>query len=223
MLKNEEVWLPSVLTNPLKIFNHWIILDTGSTDKSKDIINTYNTEGKITLIEENYGNDANKIGNGRNVLREACKTKWMMLIDADEIYSLDMLNKLIQEEIPEDKIIMLGTCELQDVNGVMKIRQNDFVNRDRIFPEWVRWPKTDYPFESHYLENSIKAGKVHYIDARKIFAWHVRHSVRSSKNTEAYFREQKYNYFPYSGPFEDLPEGWIEEIDRRFPNPYLGV
>lgn len=222
MCKNEEFWIYYVLRDVVKVFGGAIVLDTGSTDDTKDIIKKYYPQ--VELVEENYGDDAKKIGNGRNVMIEMCPTEWMFLIDADEIWRTDKLQAIINLEIkPNVEVVMVGSWNIEDVNGKLMLRSNDLANRDGLFSKNVRWSALDYPFEGYGLvENYIEKGKGQYIPAPDCYAWHMRHTKRSRKNYDAYFRKNKIGFYPYKGgAYEDLPAGWIGDIHPDIFNSYL--
>lgn len=226
MCRNEEFWCGYVLRDLLKVFPKVLVLDTGSTDRTVEIIKTVAADypgSELMLIEEHYGNDAAKIGNGRNIMREACPTHWQFLIDMDEIWREDKLHNVLKHEIADEvEVVMLAGWNVQDVDGKLKLRTNDLANRDGLMGPNIRWNALSYPFEGYGLvENYISQGKGAYLPARECFAWHMRHTLRSSKNWETFFRKDKINFYPYAGPFEDMPEGWLGPIDTRFANPYL--
>lgn len=227
--KNEEYFIHYVVRDLFKIFPHVLILDTGSEDATKRIIlDTLNgTDCRLQLIEENYGDDKHKIGRGRNTLRQTCPTHWMWIIDADEIWSEQNIRNVLNTEVNDNiDVVMVAGWNVQDVNGQLMLRTHDLANRDGLLSPNVHWHKTDYPFESYGLHDTyLPQGKVQYFDARKCFGWHMRHTLRSSRNWETYFRQEKIGYYPYGQKdgqtFEPMPEGWLGEIDPRFPNPYL--
>ena len=226
MCKNEDFWIHYVIRDLLKVFPMTIILDTGSTDKTKEIIKRTEEKigiGKIQLIEENYGNDGDRIGNGRNIMRQVCPTHWMFLIDGDEIWLEDRLRRLLEFEIePNKEIVMVGWWKIDDVNGQLKLRTNDMANRDGLIGPNVKWTRLDYPFEGYRLvEDYVEKGLVQYIPAHEVYGWHLRDTQRSSDNDNVYFRQEKAGYYPYNGPFEDPPEGWLGEIDEEFCNRYI--
>ena len=112
MVKNEDYWIHYVLRDLFKVFPQVMLLDTGSTDRTKEIaLATVNGTGStLLLIEENYGSDANKIGNGRNIMRQNCATHWMFLIDGDEIWREDKLQNVLSYDVDEavDVIMVAG-------------------------------------------------------------------------------------------------------------------
>ena len=218
-IKNEEFWIYYVLRDLFRMFEHFIMLDTGSTDRTKEIALATAREcrGKLTLIEADYGDNANKIGHSPNILREVCPTYWMLLVDGDEIWPMEQLEKLCTLEVPDNKeVLMITGRNLAFVDG--KVVERDGFNADRLFAPPVRWHlRTDYPFESHGLEERASRGQVGYLD---LYFWHVRHLIRSSKDKEAYFRDEKRGYFPYDGPYKEIPPDWFGERGPH-SNPYL--
>jgi hypothetical protein len=109
------------------------------------------------------------------------------------------------------------------LNGTPKERSQDGFSADRLFAASVRWlRRTDYPFQSHGLQEKSRAGQVFHTNFERSYFWHVRHLTRSSKNGEAFYRARKHGFFPYNGPYRDLPADWLGEIGP-WPNPYLGV
>lgn len=223
--KNEEYWIHYVMREPLKLFERMIILDTGSTDATKEIIKETVKEigGRVTLIEEDYGSDANKIGNGRNLLRAECPTHFMFLIDADEVYPKESLEFMLSCNVPDTTdVVMFGSWNVEDVKGELKLRTNDLANKDSLFTSAIKWTALSYPFEGYGLsENFINKGKGFYLPAPQVYAYHMRHTQRSSKNWEAFFRKDKIDFYPYKGPYSDLPANWLGEINSSYPNPYL--
>ena len=59
MIKNEDYWIKYVLRDILKVFGRAIVLDTGSTDSTKEKIREleHETASELIMIEENYGSD----------------------------------------------------------------------------------------------------------------------------------------------------------------------
>jgi len=219
-IRNEEYWIEYVLRDVCEVFGRFIMYDTGSTDRTKEIArHTAQKHGaELWLIEDDCGNDPNKIGNAPNVLREMCETHWMMLVDGDEIWRTDQLKRLLTIKVPDDtEVIMVTGRNLTHQNG--SLVQRDTFSADRLFSPVVRWGRTDYPFESHFLEKRVERGVVAYLP---VWFWHTRHLQRSSQGDAAYFRQQKRDYFPYDGPFTPLPDEWLGKIGK-YPNPYLRV
>jgi hypothetical protein len=117
---------------------------------------------------------------------------------------------------------MCNGRNLMDVNGVLMEREG--FSADRLFHRSVRWNKRqDYPFQSHGLEDKCKYGQVFHTNFERSYFWHVRHLMRSSKDTEASYRAVKKDFFPNPTIQRELSVDWLTGINPEFPNPYLGV
>jgi hypothetical protein len=217
--KNEEYWIHYVLRPMFRVFGRFVMFDTGSTDETKNIAKETAKlyGGELVLIEQDY-DDPHAIGNTVNILRATCPTHWMLLVDGDEIWPLEQVLALLEQEIPDDHLVgMVTGRNLAHVDG--KLVERDGFSADRLFAPPVRWDKrTDYPFESHDLEAKVEAGLATYMS---LHFWHVRHLKRSSDDEGAYFRAEKRAYFPYNGPYKPLPENWLGGELGPYPNPYL--
>lgn len=223
MVKNEEYWIHYVLREILEVFPYMIMLDTGSTDDTIVIAEetAIKATGALEIVRHDFGSDAHMIGNGRNLLRRAVETEWMFLIDGDEIWTMPQIKSLLSHTVePGKRIVMAGSHNLEDVNGQIVKRTHDVANKDILFARDVEWIRIDYPFEGYGLSETIPMEHVQYLDAQGVFCWHVRHTQRSSKNAEAFFRQEKYNYFPYDKGYEPMPHGWLGDIDPGYNTPY---
>jgi hypothetical protein len=228
MIANEEYWIHYVLRDLLKMFGKAVVLDTGSIDSTKSIVtNTVRAVGgTVTLLAANYGTNPVLIGEGRNVLRRAVGTHWMLLVDGDEIWRTEQLQRMLEFEVPDDtKVVMFGGKQVQEVDGQLLLRTNDVASVDRLFAPGVQWTKKDYPFEGYGLHDKmLPGGVVKYLPANEVFEYHMRHTKRSSVDSMTYFRDRKRGYFQYGDKegetFEPLPKGWLGELCVNCPDPY---
>jgi glycosyltransferase involved in cell wall biosynthesis len=85
IVKNEEEHLPRLLCSVAGLVDEVIIVDTGSTDKTKDIIMSFDavTDKVMTtvLMEEPWTDDFSK---ARNVGIDHATGDWILVLDADE-------------------------------------------------------------------------------------------------------------------------------------------
>lgn len=93
IVKNEEKWIWYALSSILKIADQALIFDTGSTDKSVEIIKTFKNK---KIIFEQKG-EVNPAGLTRLRIEQLkrTKTEWLLILDGDEIWP----NKTAQELI----------------------------------------------------------------------------------------------------------------------------
>lgn len=83
IVKDEERCISRCLDSLLPVFDEIVILDTGSTDNTLNIIEQYQSE-KIKLFHENWHNNFSK---ARNTAISKCTCQYILFIDADEYLS----------------------------------------------------------------------------------------------------------------------------------------
>ena len=87
IVKNEAPNIERCLESVAKYINYYVICDTGSTDNTKEIIkNFFDSKGIPGEILDHEWKD---FGTNRSMALKAChgKTKWAMMIDADDFIS----------------------------------------------------------------------------------------------------------------------------------------
>lgn len=91
IVKNEERWIWYALSSILDIAGEILVFDTGSTDKTVDIIKTFKSK-KIIFEEKGEVNPAGLTKLRLEQLKKT-KTEWFLILDGDEIWP----NKTTQE------------------------------------------------------------------------------------------------------------------------------
>jgi len=89
IVKNEEKNLPNCLSSIQNFANEIVVVDTGSTDGTKEVIKRYGAK----LVETEWENDFSK---ARNLSLEHATQPWIMWLDADDVVPKNMVPKLIQ-------------------------------------------------------------------------------------------------------------------------------
>lgn len=84
IVKDEESCLKSCLESIKDIADEIIIVDTGSTDRTKDIAKEYNT--KISEFRWN-----NNFSDARNFSLKQATSDWILVLDADELFKRENL------------------------------------------------------------------------------------------------------------------------------------
>ena len=87
IVKNEEKYLRDCLESVKNIVNEIVIVDTGSTDKTKDIAKNYNAK----IIELEWQND---FSFARNIALKNSTCDWILYLDADERLNENSLNEI---------------------------------------------------------------------------------------------------------------------------------
>lgn len=91
---NEEENIKRTLDAVSSIANEIVIVDSFSTDKTKEIACSYD---KVVFIENTF----NGFGKQKKLAIDSCKNDWILLLDADEQISKELANtivKLVHEE-----------------------------------------------------------------------------------------------------------------------------
>src|SRR3989338_185980 len=87
IVKNEEQFIANCLNSLKDLANEIVIADTGSTDKTKDIINDFKkTFPNLKLLDFKWTNDFSA---ARNFSIENATGDWILIIDADETIAKD--------------------------------------------------------------------------------------------------------------------------------------
>ena len=212
MVKNEERFIASILAPVIHAFGFGIVGDTGSTDRTREIV--AGIPGAI-LIE--YGAlTMREVGQCRAWLANEAKIlgyKWAFLVDGDELYDWEALEFIAGQTMPPEA--RLGYTSLVNVDegdaGEFWLMNNAF-GRMAVFPTDAVW-RGEYPFESPVLYgDAIQNPKLnHYLAVPPGRVWHGYHlhrSRRSGADAAVYLREQKQKQFC----MQDIPG--VKRVER---------
>ena len=109
IVKNEADFLEQCLNSVKEIADEIIIVDTGSTDSTKEIAKKFNAK----IIEHKWNNDFSE---ARNISLQNAAKDWILVLDADELI----------EEKDFDKIKNL--IESSDDFAGFKLEQRSYIN-----------------------------------------------------------------------------------------------
>lgn len=106
---NEERCIERCLKSCLNLANEIIIIDTGSTDNTLNIIKKFNSK-KIKLFKIKWNNDFSE---ARNIGIEKASGDWILFIDSDEYFnenSINILNSIISlfDNYPQKENLVLS-------------------------------------------------------------------------------------------------------------------
>lgn len=102
VIRNEDVWIWYVIQSILPYFDKLLICDTGSEDKTLEILDTIKSD-KITLIQKPKLTGLEfqaKFNEYKNELIDMTTTPWWFVLDGDEIFSNQGMKEMV-EKLPE--------------------------------------------------------------------------------------------------------------------------
>lgn len=94
VVKNEDIWVWFAVQSVLPFVDKIIIFDTGSEDKTVDVIKTINSD-KI-VFEERGSVDRKGLVKLRQEQLDRTETDWFLILDGDEIWPEDQLKGLLK-------------------------------------------------------------------------------------------------------------------------------
>lgn len=199
MVRNEERFIASVLHPILAAFGFAIVGDIGSTDQTREIVAAI--PGAILIP---YGPLSMKdVGQCRAWLALEAKKlgyKWAFLVDGDELYEVEALEHIAEQDMPEGA--RLGYTSLvsvdEDERGNFWTLDNMF-GRMAVFPTDAEW-RGEYPFESPVLYgDAIQNPKLnHYFTlppGAPYHGYHLHRLRRSGHDANVHLRQQKQYQF----------------------------
>lgn len=95
IVKNEDVWIYYALKSVLPHADQIIIFDTGSTDRTVEIIKSMN-DPKIEFEEKGVVDRKGLVDFRREQIKKT-KNDWFMLLDGDEVWRQDQLFQTIKQ------------------------------------------------------------------------------------------------------------------------------
>lgn len=105
VIRNEDLWIWYVIQAVLPYFDKILITDTGSEDKTLEILDTIKSD-KITLLHKPklMGLEfQSKFNEYRNEQIKMTETDWWFLLDGDEVFSSKAIKEMIEKLPTIDK------------------------------------------------------------------------------------------------------------------------
>lgn len=128
IVKNEAENIEKCLNSIIGVADEIIIVDTGSTDETKNIIKRFNF--KTRLIESNWIND---FSYSRNISISVAQYEWIMWMDADDILPYESANIINQlKRLPADRIFRFNIHNM-NVADYSIVEKEKFL-QPRMFP-----------------------------------------------------------------------------------------
>lgn len=243
LVKNEEKWLWFSVTSVINHVDKVLIYDTGSTDKTLQIIEALkvNFPDKIIFRKTGVSGPAD-FANVRQKMLDETKSDWFLMLDGDEIWWNDGIVETIKfiqkvgfkyESIVYPTINLVGDMfhyqeaaaggyNLVGRKGHYNLRGvNRKINGLKSMGEHGVWGWADGN-GNMIQDRDIK--KIKYIDIPYLHATNLRRSGDSGGDSEVLKRKKKYRYelgipFPYDYFY---PESLFKYRPPEVKSPWFG-
>ncbi len=233
MIKNEEQWIwfaiQSILPSVIKIF----IYDTGSTDKTKQIIQSISSP-KIEL-KEKVVTDRGQLTQLRNQMVSETETDWFLLVDGDEIWPGPALTKM-SSAIHNASVSTLGiVVRTRNCVGDIWHYQPESAGKYELLGRKGHLTIRAYRKVDGFMWNGIypneaycdaKGNKINELDDKLKFVdvayWHVTHLKRTSNPDDVIDRTKKRKIEKgIKAHDKELPEVFFEDRPHFVPSPWF--
>lgn len=233
VVKNEDIWLWYAIQSVLPFVDQFLIYDTGSTDKTVEVIKTINSP-KVIFEEKGQVNKQELVRLRQEQL-ERTTTDWFLILDGDEIWSKKQIATILKvaetspknivaifnrvrnligdvyHYLPEDQ----GNYQIAGIKGNLNIRLIRKTEDLRI--------KGEYPLEAYTNQD----GLVQNQDKNLIFAdlWYLHTSFlkRSSSDrnkVSGSFGKNKLWQIGLKMKNSELPEVFKKPHPNIVPDPF---
>lgn len=216
LVKNEENYIWYAINSVLPYVDKMIIFDTGSTDKTLEIIKgiVAKDKNKKIIFEERGEVDKQGHTDLRNEMIKRTKTDWILLLDGDEIWDSSQIKNVVDNELPFLPIFkMLGLVSFHlssmDLSHFTELGQYFFkwgmhnqLNMRFIRNTGITFFKGPYASENLYHGKKLLGHQANYFVSTS-FYYHLSKLPRSSKDNLVFARNKK-SLGKYLGPFRKI-------------------
>lgn len=213
LVKNEERWVWYAIQSVLSFVDRLIIWDTGSTDNTKQIIESIKSD---KIIFKPIGPvNKKEFGNIRNQMLKETRADWVWILDGDEIWPQTSSIRLLKEiGNAFDNIQSFCVRPINFVGDIRYVHPETFAGQTPHGPKGLKGffstrifrrnipglhAAGDYGKESFYDNNNLtlreRINHVKYFP--NIYYWHMDYLPRSScwvKDKEVMMRAKKRKY-----------------------------
>lgn len=207
MIRNEENYIAAVVQPLINIFGKVLIADTGSKDRTVEILRDRLGVELITSGNHEGPDLSSGLTFVRQWLTYQAKERgydYIFLVDGDELYDEQALDVIARQDIPEGTytgFTRMRSLERDEATGEYWI-MDDLFSRMALYSTATVW-KGIYPYESP--EGWEKRQRKYYSEEDKNFyhALHLHRLVRSSLDAQVPERVSK--QFKYSMQDLEVP------------------
>lgn len=234
LIKNEDCWIWYALMSVVDYVDKILIYDTGSTDKTIDIIKSIDSP-KIIFASHPVSTRKDLVKLRQEQL-DHTHTPWFMLLDGDEIWPQGNLQKFLVAAANADENILAffnrtrncvgdiyhylpestGRYHIKGITGHLNIRLIRKVSGLKMVGE--------YPFEAYTLNNTPiqdLTSKIQFVDTWYLHTTHLPRSTETQSDKNVIDRRQKRKLWRPSlkMPKSELPEVFWQLRPSLVPPP----
>lgn len=234
VVKNEDKWVWFAINSVLPYVDSFLITDTGSTDKTVEIIKSINSD-KI-IFNQTKVNSREDVTNVRQAQIDNTNTKWIWIVDGDEVYTDSGAKEIVSTisnpkynavvvrrydllgDIYHKQDETVGSYNMFGQSGHLLIR---LLDKDKLLGLYVRG---EYPLESYYFAdgkcvNDIDKNEV-YISSN--YLYHAMYLKRSSLGSNlSMFNRGKYRVETGNKIESSIPEVFTLDRPANIPSPLV--
>ena len=225
IVKNEEETLERCLESVKDIIDEYIIVDTGSDDKTKDIAKKYNSK----IYDFKW---TNNFGEARNFAFSKATKEYIMWLDGDDYFTAENIEKLksLKEHLDRSvDSVTMNYSLTRDAKGntVFSLRRNRLVKRKKNF-KWIGRIHEYLEVSGNIINEDISVfhGKVKPHNDRnlQIFRSMLANDEEFTPRDTYYFANELYYNGFYKESIEqyekfiDSKLGWIEDVKSATSN-----
>ncbi len=197
IIKNEENFVGFAIRSVIDYVEKVLIFDTGSTDKTVDIIEQLVKEYPKKIIFEKKGDcPKEKHSVLRQEMLDKTRTDWFMIVDGDEVHTkrgMEEAIDLINSRDDLDWIVSPYYLCVGDIYHIYKKEwYNEFWGRSGCFtPRFIKkidgiyW-SGNYEEDTLYRQDGVKFFNNKYLFFLKNKYWHLTYLERSSADRDVY-------------------------------------
>lgn len=114
--RNEEDFIAKCLESIKDIADEILVVDNGSTDRTKEIVSKYNAK----IIDNNWNDDFSE---ARNIYLKNASSDWILVLDADEIIErkdLAVIKKLVELDFDAYNLVLYNYSNNDSDMGFVK-------------------------------------------------------------------------------------------------------
>ncbi len=232
LVKNEENFIYYAIKSVVDFVDSIIVFDTGSTDRTAEIIRGLAKEYPNKIIFEEKGvSDGKRHTELRQEMISRTKTDWFMILDGDEVWTgraMEEAKKLIAENSEIECLVAPFYLCVGDIFHVYSLKRSITIlgKTDFHYPRFLKmvpgihW-RGDYNEDTLMDGNNkavCRAENSRFLSNRY---WHMTHLLRSSKDDADYSSggnrklKRRLTYFIIGNKInETIPEVFAGDADK---------